>query len=156
MVAAELTGSDDARRAQAALRSVRVEHTGDQVSEDTAKMVLALAMGNVRTVQGSFSRSLATVSRSGSKGVEISGVLAVVAEYGMVNRGWYYWGRRKAASPIPPPRAVRGRPKPEDGHVIGKAWRRVRAKANREAADSMLDEYTIAFDKHRVPKGGRI
>lgn len=157
MVAAELRGSADAKRAQAALRSVRVEGTAESVNEDTAKAVFAMALGNLRSVRGTFARGpgLASVSRDGRAGVVISGVLAVTAEYGTVNMNWNYWGRPVAPSRVPPPRAMSGRPTPEDGHVLGKAWRRIRAKANRHAADSMLDEYSIQFDRHGVPKGGR-
>lgn len=155
MVAAELRGSADARKAQQALRSVSVEGTSKTITDDTAKAVALIARGNLAGASERYGKGpgLASVSRQQNI-IEISGVLAVTAEYGTTGRHWFAWGTHVQPSRVPPRRFGSGRPKPEDGHIVGKAWRVSRERATEAGADKMLKSYRIAFDKFRVPKGG--
>lgn len=123
-----------------------------------AKQVQLLAKANLMGVPGTFSRSLVKVQAGRGKGgrfaggVEVTGVLAMVAEYGMSGRHWSYWGRHKNGSPVPPPRFGPGRPKPEDGYVVGKAYRMLKEDLADFAADALWTEYSIQFDRKGIYK----
>jgi len=156
VVAAELRQGDTEDLLKA-MRSVSVDNVAEVVTVDAAKAVHLAAKFNFATVPGSFSRSKAKVTRDDTR-IVISGVVAVVAEYGMMGRGWYVPRGRSGKSmarvrtTVPPPRVRGRRPRPEDGHVVGAAWKALRARQTDEAADRMLKEYTIAFDKHGIRK----
>ena len=86
-------------------------------------------------------------------GVEVSGVLALVAEYGMSGRRWSNWhGGYVQRSQIPPPRFGSGRPGPEDGYVLGKAYRMLKEDLTDFAADELWTEYSIQFDRAGIFK----
>lgn len=143
-------GPDDLEKA---MRSVRIEPVLKRALPEMAKMVRRLAAVNLKAVPGSFSRSHAKLSLSKQGGVELEGGLAVVAEYGMSGRSWSNWhGGRVQRSPVPPPRFGSGRPGPEDGHVLGKAYRMLQEDLHEFAADVMWDEYQLQFDKGKIFK----
>lgn len=144
------SGPDAAGRA---IRSVAVGNVSKTIDEKAAKQIGIAARANLALAPGTFSRSLTSLSRQKSK-VILSGVLAVVAEYGMSGSHWREYGRPVQGSPVPPPRFGSGRPKPEDGYVVGAAYRRHRDQLEEQAADEMLKAYSISFDKHGVEKGG--
>ena len=124
-----------------------------------AKQVTLLARANLMGVPGTFSRSLAKVGPGRGKGgrfaggVEISGVLAVVAEYGMSGKRWSNWhGGYVQRSRIPPDRFGTGRPGPEDGYVLGKAYKMLKEDLTDFAADELWAEYSIQFDRKGIFK----
>lgn len=148
-------GPDDLKLA---MRSVRIDPVLSKAIPGMAKMVSRVARANLMSVPGTFSRSHAKVGAGRGKGgrfaggVEISGGLAAVAEYGMTGRHWFLWGRHRQPSRVPPPRFGKGRPGPEDGHVIGKAYRMVKEDLHEFAADEMWKAYQIQFDKQKIYK----
>lgn len=138
----------------AALRSVRIEPHMDRGISAVAKQVKLVAIANLRGVPGDFSRSHAKITLQQNRSVEMRGILAMVAEYGMTNRSWPRWGKgRTQGSSVPPPRFGAGRPKPEDGHVIGKAYKMMRKEADEAMADHVWDAYSIQFDRKGIYKG---
>lgn len=136
-----------------AFRSVKVQPVLKAEVPRLASSVRQLAAANLRFAPGRFSRSKVKLSRKSRDGLELTGLLAVVAEYGMVNRSWSNWhGGRVQRSPVPPPRATLHRPKPEDGWVIGKAWKQMREQATTELADEVWTHYGIQFDGKKIYK----
>lgn len=126
---------------------MRIDPVVDDVTGELARQTRLMATANLRGVPGTFSREHVKVQLAQAGGVELEGVLAIVAEYGTGGRGWHYWGKRVSRSPVPPARATSGRPKPEDGYVLGKAWRDMRKKATEGAADAVWNAYSIQFDR---------
>lgn len=154
-------GAGDADDLAKAFRSVRIEPAIDRGLGKAAKRVKLAAEGNLRSVSGSFSRQLTELSVVKQRSVELSGTLAMVAEYGTVGGGWKVpagrTGRMKRVfgTGVAPPRAARGnRPRPEDGHVVGKAWRTLRNQLADEVVDQVWDEYAIQFDRKGIYKVG--
>lgn len=136
-----------------AMRSVRIEPVLDKALKDVAKQVRLVAEANLRGVDGSFSRSQVKLSLAKAGGVEMEGLLAIVAEYGMTNRSWSNWhGGRVQRSSVPPERFGKGRPGPEDGYVLGRAYRMIREDLQDYAADEVWSAYQIQFDKAKVFK----
>lgn len=155
-------GGGNAADAAKAMRSVRIGPAVDQAMREQAKTVRARARRNIRSVPGNWSRSLVKLNLVGNSSVELSGILALVGEYGMGGAGWMMPlgpGARGSRSMVrvydtgvPPPRAVRGRPKPEDGYILGKAWKASRDELTAKASDDVWDAYAIQFDRNRIYK----
>ena len=147
------TQGGDAGDLAKAFRSVQVEPMLRQTMPQMAKQVNLLARANLRSVPGSFSRAHAQLGKYRDAGLQLQGLLAVVAEYGMNGRHWFYWGRWRNATPVPPPRAAFGRrPKPDEGHVIGKAYKQLAEDLHEFGADQLWSQYGIAFDQGKIYK----
>ena len=136
-----------------ALRSVRIEpHMGRGIAA-VAKQARVVAEANYRGLPGRLSKSKAKLSLRQNRSVELSGLTAIVAEYGMTNRSWPRWGRgRTQRSSVPPDRFGPGRPKPEDGHVVGKAYKLIREEITEHMADEVWQAYSIQLDRGKIYK----
>lgn len=151
--------SGDAADLEKAMRSVRIDPVLAKVIPEMSKTVMRAAKLNQATQVASYARKHAKIGMGRGKGgrfsggVEISGGLAVVAEYGMFGKKWSNWhGGWVQRSSVPPPRFGPGRPKPEDGHIIGKAYKMMRNDLHEYAADQVWDAYQIQFDKKKIFK----
>ena len=154
MQAGVLGNTEDAARA---FSSVSVEPIEKGAVDLNTKAVLTAAKANLAGAPGSFSRRGAKLSLASGKAVKMEGTLALVAEYGMNSAGWYvprkswkkpgtYYSRRIKGTGVPPDRFGRGRPGPEDGWVVGRAWKVMRRKLAEATADFTLDRYMVEID----------
>jgi len=149
----------DAGDLKKAMRSVRIDPVLASTMPKMAQQVQLLAKANLAGVPGTFSRRMVKIGKGRGKGgrfaggVELSGTLALVAEYGMSGRRWSNWhGGYVQRSRIPPPRFGSGRPGPEDGYVLGKAYRMLKEDLTDFAADELWTEYSIQFDRAGIFK----
>jgi hypothetical protein len=149
-----------------AFRRVSVEPIEKGAVDLNAKAVLQAAKLNLRAVPGSFSRRGAKLGLKGKK-VSLSGTLALVAEYGMNSAGWFmprkswkrpgtYYSRRIRGTGVPPDRFGSGRPGPEDGWVIGRAWKLLRKQLAEETGDETLDAYMVELDSEAGNWRGKV
>jgi len=150
-------------QAAKAFRRVRVAPIAEEIAEGDAKLVKLSASRNLVTVPGNFDRGRAQLGFADrGRSVELTGTLAFVAEYGMLGRGWQVPAGRSgrtfriSGASVPPPRATMGRPGPEDGWVIGLAWRLLRTQAQKLNADQMLGDYMVQVDKGAGSWSGKV
>jgi hypothetical protein len=137
-----------------AFRRVSVGPIERDVVKVNQEAVLLVARSKLSGVPGSFDKGRAQLGMGRSGAVELEGELAYVAEYGVSGRGWWVprgrvRGRERkriSNTTVSPPRFGSGRPGPEDGWVIGAAWKMTRRKLSKISADETLDAYMVELD----------
>ena len=137
-----------------AFRRVSVGPIERDVVKINQEAVLLVARQNLAGVPGSFDKGRAQLGLGRSGAVELEGELAYVAEYGVSGRGWWVprgrvRGRERkriSNTDVSPPRFGSGRPGPEDGYVLGAAWKKTRRKLAKVSADETLDAYMVELD----------
>jgi hypothetical protein len=122
-------------------------------SDRTAKTFFVLARNALDSAPGRYSKSKTRVVVS-AKGVGIAAPWAAGAEWGSNTHTvfgrktldrWGIWPARKGQGK---------RPKPDEGYILGAAWRAYRDPAERQWAEGTLEHYSQVFDQFGIPKGG--
>ena len=163
MEASVLGDTEDAAKA---FRRVSVEPIEKGAVDLNTEAVLKAARLNLKTVPGSFTRQGVKLSLKG-KAVQMAGTTALVAEYGMNGAGWYvprkswkkpgtYYSRRIKGTGVPPDRFGSGRPGPEDGYVIGRAWKVLRKRLADATGDETLKAYMVELDSEAGNWRGKV